>query len=68
MWPVLSVLFVSNTATFLVGWQCGWVGASSSSRGHRGPVLLITLGVYVFLESLLALIVPLCLALQGRSS
>lgn len=68
MWLVPSVLFVSNTATFLAGYGCGWVGASSSSRGHRGPVLLITLGVFASVVPLLGLIVLWSLGQLGRNS
>jgi len=68
MWLVPSVVFVSCTVTYLAGYACGWVGASSSSRGHRGPVLLITLGVFASVVPLLALIVLSCLGQLGRNS
>jgi len=68
MWLVPSVLFVSNTVTFLAGWGCGWVGGSSSCRGLRGPVLLITLGVFASLVPILALTVLSSLGQLGRNS
>jgi len=68
MWLVPIVVFVSNTVTFIAGWVCGWVGASSSQHGLRGPVLLITLGVFASLVPILALIALSSLGQLGRNS